>query len=87
MRVSRRIAVLAPREVKRLAAIAAERAAQAESVRISRPSFRPLSEAETEAFLGIDLLAALGCTHKRPDGKSASGSATDQFCSSEFFGF
>jgi hypothetical protein len=59
MKVSRRIAVIAAREVRRFVAMAAERATLPESVRKQRPSFRPLSDAETEAFLGIDLLAAL----------------------------
>ena len=59
MKVSRRIAAIAAREVKRLAAIAAERAAALEGIRRQRPSFRPLSKAETEAFLSGELLAAL----------------------------
>jgi hypothetical protein len=58
MKTSRRIAVIAAREVTRLAAIAAERAAQAESIRAA-PSFRPLTAAETEALLGGELLASL----------------------------
>ena len=58
--VRRRIATIIAIEVRRLAAIAAARAAQAaEGTRSSRPSFRPLSEAETEAILGDELLAAL----------------------------
>ena len=81
MKVSRRIAVIVSREVKRFVVIAAERAALPENICRQGPRFRLLSDAETETLLGVELLAALGCTHKRPDGKSASGSATDQFCS------
>lgn len=47
------------REVKQLAAIAVERAAQAESVR-AKPSFRPLTSAEAETLVGGEVLAALG---------------------------
>jgi hypothetical protein len=54
MNIRRRIAVVR-REVKRLAA---ERAAEAESPRAA-PSFRPLTEAETESILDDDLLASL----------------------------
>ena len=57
MKVSRRIAVVAAREVKWLVAVAAMRAALPERIRNQRPSFRPLSEAETEAILGGELLA------------------------------
>jgi hypothetical protein len=57
MNIRRRIAVVR-REVKRLAAIAAERAAQAQSPRAA-PSFRPLTEAETESIFSDDLLASL----------------------------
>jgi hypothetical protein len=42
-------------QVKRLAAIAAERAAQAESIRGS-DRFRPLTEAEAEALVGGEFL-------------------------------
>ena len=43
MKISRRIAALAGREVKRLVAHAGMRAALPESIRNSRVSFRPLS--------------------------------------------
>ena len=65
MKVSRRIAVLAAREVKRLVALIAMRAAPPESIRKQRPTFRPLSEAETEACLGGELLAALSGAPRR----------------------
>ena len=65
MKVSRRIAATAAREIKRLAAIAAERATLPESVRKQRPSFRPLSDAETEALLGVELLPALSDVRRR----------------------
>jgi hypothetical protein len=58
MKISHRIAAIAAREVKRLAAIAAERTARAGSFR-KPPSFRPLTEAESEAILGVELLMAL----------------------------
>ena len=57
-KTSRRIVVIAAREVKRFAAHAAMRAAQAESVR-AVPSFRPLTEAETATILCGELLASL----------------------------
>ena len=65
MKVNRRIAVIAAREVKRLAAHAAMRAALPEGIRKQRPSFRPLTEAETEALLGVELLAALSDMRSR----------------------
>ena len=57
MRLSRRLRVHLAVETQRFAAIVALRAAQAESIRKQRPSFRPLSEAET--LLAGELLAAL----------------------------
>jgi 4'-phosphopantetheinyl transferase EntD len=61
-RTRRRIAVIR-REVKRLAGIAAERAAPAESRKCAEirahSSFRSLTAAETESILGGELLAAL----------------------------
>ena len=58
--VSRRIAVIAAREVRRFVVMASMRAGRRpESIRGSCPSFRPLTEAETEAYLGGELLAAL----------------------------
>jgi hypothetical protein len=63
MKVSRRIAVIAAREISRFVAVVAERAAQAESR--GSPSFRPLTEAEIEAILGGDLLAALSGARRR----------------------
>ena len=65
MKVSRRIAVLAAREVERFAAHVAERAAPAESIRKQRVSFRPLTAAEAEATLGGELLAALSDVCRR----------------------
>ena len=60
MRARRRITRILLIEVRRLAAHAAMRAAQAaEGNRSSRQSFRPLTAAETEALLGGELLAAL----------------------------
>jgi hypothetical protein len=66
MKTSRRIAVIAAREIKRLVAQIAMRAAQAEStatcqVHLTRspPSFRPLTDSEAGALLGGELLAAL----------------------------
>ena len=66
MKLSRRVAAIAAREIKQLVAQVAMRAAQAEStaacqVHLTRspPSFRPLTEAESEALLGGELLAAL----------------------------
>jgi hypothetical protein len=64
-KVSRRIVVIAAREVNRLADHAAERAVRAEGTRSSRPSFLPLAEAETEALLGGELLAALSGARRR----------------------
>jgi hypothetical protein len=63
MKTSRRIAAIAAREVKRLAAVAAERTARAESFH-KQPSFRLLTEAETEVILGADSGTAPG-THRR----------------------
>jgi hypothetical protein len=48
MKISCRVAAIRP-PVKRLAASAAQRAVQAQSVR-AVPSFRPLAEAEAEAI-------------------------------------
>jgi hypothetical protein len=62
MKVCYRVAILR-RQVKRLAAIAAERAAQAEGIR-GVPSFRRLTAAETKAFLGGELLAKLADVHR-----------------------
>ena len=60
MNVSFRIATIAAREVKRFASLAAERAGrEADRIRDSRPTFRPLTAAEAEAMLGGELLAAL----------------------------
>ena len=59
MKARRRIAIYIMIEVQRLAALVAKRAAQAESMRKQRVSFRPLTEAEIEAYLGGELLAAL----------------------------
>jgi hypothetical protein len=59
MRVSRRIAVIAGREVKRLAARAAMRASRKPESICAAPSFRPLTAAEAEMLLGGELLAAL----------------------------
>ena len=64
MKTSRRIAAIAAREVKRLAAVAAERTARAESFH-KQPSFRPLTEVEAEALLGVELLAALSGASRR----------------------
>ena len=58
MKVSRRVAVIASREVKQLAARAVMRAALPKGVRKRRLSFRPLTEAESEAILGGELPAA-----------------------------
>ena len=59
MRLSRRIAVVTARELKRFVAHAAARASrEPESIRAA-PSFRPLSAAEAEALLGGEFLAAL----------------------------
>jgi len=55
MRTCRRIAAIR-RQVKWLTALAEKRTALAES---RLPSFQPLSEAETEAIVGAELLAAL----------------------------
>ena len=57
MKVCFRIAAVR-RQVKRFAAIAAECAMEAESIHTAA-SFRPLSEAETEAIVGGDLLATI----------------------------
>ena len=66
MKVPRRIAVLAAREVKRLVAVAAKRAGREEErTRKQRPSFRPLTDSETEALLGDELLAALSGALRR----------------------
>ena len=65
MKVNRRIAVVAAREVKRLAAIAAERAVRAESFH-KQPSFRRLTDSETEAILGGRLWTALSGARRRP---------------------
>ena len=60
VKLSRRIAIIAAREVQRFVAAASERVAQAERAHgHKRPSFRPLTEAETEAMLGGELLASL----------------------------
>ena len=61
MKTSRGIAVIAFREIRRFATITAERAAQIDRAKMPRStsSLRPLSEAETEAILGGELLAAL----------------------------
>ena len=61
MKTSRRIAATAFREVRRFAARAAERSAQIDRAKMPRStsSFRPLTEAESEALLGDELLAAL----------------------------
>ena len=48
MKVSRRIAVSAARGLNGSLALAAARVAQAESIRSSRDSFRPLTGAEIE---------------------------------------
>jgi hypothetical protein len=56
MNVCQRIAVIR-REVKRIAGIAAARAAQTESPRAA-PSFRPLNEAEVAALVGRELAIA-----------------------------
>ena len=58
MKTSHRVVAIAMREVRLLAAIAAARAAQVESLRAA-PGFRPLTAAEAEAILGAELLAAL----------------------------
>ena len=61
MRISRRIAVITARELKRFIARAAMRADALREHRAA-PSFRPLTAAEAEAILGGELLAALsGC--------------------------
>ena len=65
MKISRRIAAIAAREVKRLAAIAAERAVRAEGFH-KQPSFRPLTDTETEAILGGRLWTALSGARRRP---------------------
>jgi hypothetical protein len=57
LKIRHRVAIIR-RQVKRLVAIAAERAVQAESPHAT-PSFRSLSEAEAESFLGNELLARL----------------------------
>lgn len=62
MKLRRRVAAIR-RQVERLAAIAAERAVQAEYV--PRRNLRPLSEAESEALVGAELLAALGGARRR----------------------
>lgn len=49
------------RQVKQLAAAAEKGAAQAERIRAA-PSFRPLTEFETDAMVGGGLLAALAGT-------------------------
>ena len=63
MRTRRRIRVvtaIAAREAKRFAALVAMRAGrEAASSLKRRPGFRPLTEAEAEAILGGELLAAL----------------------------
>jgi hypothetical protein len=68
MRLCYRIAAVR-RQVKRLVAIAAERAVRAERRRCAEirahSSFRPLTESETEAILGDNLLAALSDTRHR----------------------
>jgi hypothetical protein len=58
----RRIAIVR-REVKQLAAIAAERAAEAKTGPAA-PSYRPLTESETATIVGAELLE-----HKRKPGK------------------
>ena len=59
MKLSRRIAAITIREARRFAAVAAARAGRtAEPIR-KQPSFRPLTDSETEALLGGELLAAL----------------------------
>ena len=61
MKTSRRIARVVLIEARRLAAIVAKRSAQIDRAKMPRStsSFRPLTEAESEALLGGELLAAL----------------------------
>lgn len=64
MKTSRRIALIAAREVRRLAAMAAERAVRAESFH-KQSSFRPLTDSETKAILGGRLWTALSDARHR----------------------
>ena len=71
MKTSHRIAAIAFRKVRRFVAIAAERTGRTaehswkrtdgrnSTVATTLPSFRLLTDSETEALLGDDLLAAL----------------------------
>jgi hypothetical protein len=63
MKVCYRVAGVC-RQVKRFAAIAAERAAQAERIRAA-PSFRALAESETETILVDELPTALAGARRR----------------------
>jgi hypothetical protein len=64
VKLRRCITAVARRAVKRLAAIATARAAEA-SPRAG-PSFRPLTESEAEAIVGAELLAQVAAGAGRP---------------------
>jgi hypothetical protein len=61
MKLRRRIVAAAHREIRRLAAITTARAAETEN-RLAAVTFRPLTESETEAIVGADLLAQVAAS-------------------------